>query len=171
MPSTVDYDFWCGPAPMHPPRRARFHYDWHWFWDYGAGDVGNQGVHEMDVARWFLGEKYVAPKTLSIGGRFGYVDDAETPNTLITFHDYYNAPLIMEVRGLPEKTGAKEMDQYRGATIGVVVECEGGASWSRITIARRPTTKTGRNSNVLRAASELILPISSKPCAAVAKAI
>ncbi len=126
VPSTVDYDFWCGPAPMHPPRRARFHYDWHWFWDYGAGDVGNQGVHEMDVARWFLGEKYVAPKTLSIGGRFGYVDDAETPNTLITFHDYYNAPLIMEVRGLPEKTGAKEMDQYRGATIGVVVECEGG---------------------------------------------
>jgi predicted dehydrogenase len=126
VPATVNYDLWCGPAPMTPPRRAKFHYDWHWFWDYGAGDIGNQGVHEVDVARWFLGEEAVSYKALSIGGRFGYVDDAETPNTLITFHDYKRAPLIMEVRGLPEKTDSRQMNKYKGAEIGVVVECEDG---------------------------------------------
>jgi extradiol dioxygenase family protein len=80
----------------------------------------------VDVARWFLGEKTVAFKTLSIGGRLGCEDDAETPNTLITFHDYYGTPLIMEVRGLPEKTGSKQMDNYKDTDIGVVIECEGG---------------------------------------------
>jgi predicted dehydrogenase len=126
VPATVDYDLWCGPAPMTPPRRRKFHYDWHWFWNYGAGDLGNQGVHEMDVARWFLGERTLSPHVLSIGGRLGYEDDAETPNTLIVFHNYVNAPLIFEVRGLPEKAGSDAMDQYKGASIGVIVECEGG---------------------------------------------
>jgi predicted dehydrogenase len=126
VPATVDYDLWCGPAPMTPPRRRHFHYDWHWFWNYGAGDLGNQGIHEMDVARWFLGEKTLSPRVLSVGGRLGYVDDGETPNTLIAFHDYRAAPLIMEVRGLPEKAGSKAMDKYKGADIGIVVECEGG---------------------------------------------
>jgi predicted dehydrogenase len=126
VPASVDYDLWCGPAPLTPPRRAKFHYDWHWFWDYGAGDLGNQGVHEVDVARWFLGEKTLPYKALSIGGRLGCVDDAETPNTLISFHDYKRAPLIMEVRGLPEKTGSAQMDTYKDAAVGVVIECEGG---------------------------------------------
>ncbi len=126
VPATVDYDLWCGPAPMTPPHRRKFHYDWHWFWNYGAGDLGNQGIHEMDVARWFLGEKTLSPRVLSIGGRLGYEDDAETPNTLIAFHDYEAAPLIFEVRGLPEKAGSKTMDKYKGADIGVIIECEGG---------------------------------------------
>jgi predicted dehydrogenase len=126
VPAGVDYDLWCGPAPLQAPRRAKFHYDWHWFWDYGAGDIGNQGVHEVDVARWFLGAQTVSPRVFSIGGRLACVDDAETPNTLIAFHDYDRAPLIMEVRGLPEKTGAEQMDNYKGAGIGVVIECEGG---------------------------------------------
>jgi predicted dehydrogenase len=126
VPETVDYDLWLGPAPMTPPRRKRFHYDWHWFWDYGAGDIGNQGIHEMDVARWFLGEQQLSPSILTIGGRLGYEDDAQTPNTLVMFHDYEKAPLIMEVRGLPEKTGSSKMDNYKGGTIGIVVECEGG---------------------------------------------
>jgi predicted dehydrogenase len=126
VPATVDYDLWCGPAPMTPPRRGRFHYDWHWFWNYGAGDLGNQGIHEMDVARWFLGEKTLSPRVLSVGGRLGYEDDGETPNTLIAFHDYKAAPLIMEVRGLPEKAGSKAMDKYKDVNIGIVVECEGG---------------------------------------------
>jgi predicted dehydrogenase len=126
VPATVDYDLWCGPAPMTPPRRGRFHYDWHWFWNYGAGDLGNQGIHEMDVARWFLGEKTLSPRVLSVGGRLGYEDDGETPNTLISFHDYKAAPLIMEVRGLPEKAGSKVMDKYREVNIGIVIECEGG---------------------------------------------
>lgn len=126
VPASVDYDLWSGPAPLTPPRREKFHYDWHWFWDYGAGDLGNQAVHEVDVARWFLGESVPAPRVMSIGGRLGYEDDAETPNTLIVFQDYLRAPLIMEVRGLPEKAGSKEMGAYKGGQIGVVVECEGG---------------------------------------------
>jgi predicted dehydrogenase len=126
VPPTVDYDLWCGPAPMTPPRRSKFHYDWHWFWNYGAGDLGNQGIHEVDVARWFLGEKALSPRVLSVGGRLGYEDDGETPNTLISFHDYKAAPLVMEVRGLPEKTGSKVMDKYKDVKIGIVVECEGG---------------------------------------------
>jgi predicted dehydrogenase len=126
VPTTVDYDLWCGPAPLTPPRRKNFHYDWHWFWDYGAGDLGNQGIHEVDVARWFLGEQTLSPRLMAVGGRLGYEDDAETPNTLIVFHDYARAPLIMEVRGLAEKTGSETLDTYKGAGIGIVVECEGG---------------------------------------------
>ena len=126
VPASVDYDLWCGPAPTTPPRRQKFHYDWHWFWNYGAGDMGNQGIHEMDVARWFLGEQTLSPRVLAVGGRLGYEDDAETPNTLMVFHDYLRAPLIMEVRGLPEKAGSSGMDNYKGAKVGIVVECEGG---------------------------------------------
>ncbi|MGA2177783.1 MAG: Gfo/Idh/MocA family oxidoreductase [Verrucomicrobiota bacterium] len=126
VPASVDYDLWCGPAPLTPPRRRQFHYDWHWFWDYGAGEVGNQAIHETDVARWFLGEQVLSPRVLALGSRFGYVDDGETPNTLVVFHDYVKAPLLIEVRGLPEKAGSREMDNYKGAKVGVVVECEGG---------------------------------------------
>jgi predicted dehydrogenase len=116
----------AGSADTAPPAQIPFHYDWHWFWNYGAGDLGNQGIHEMDVARWFLGENTLSPRVLSIGGRLGYEDDAETPNTLIAFHDYKAAPLIMEVRGLPEKAGSDTMDNYKGGKVGIVVECEGG---------------------------------------------
>jgi hypothetical protein len=74
-----------------------------------------------------LGEKALSPSVLSVGGRLGYVDDGTTPNTLIVFHDYKPAPLIFEVRGLPAKAGAKEMDVYRGAKVGVIVDLEGGS--------------------------------------------
>jgi predicted dehydrogenase len=126
IPSNIDYDLWSGPAPLIPPHRSKLHYDWHWFWNYGDGDIGNQGIHEMDVARWFLGEPALSPSILAVGGRLGYTDDAETPNTLIAFHDYPKAPLVMEVRGLPIKAHAKPMDKYKGVDIGVVIECEGG---------------------------------------------
>jgi predicted dehydrogenase len=55
VPRGVHYDLWLGPAPEHPFTKNRFHYNWHWFWDYGNGDLGNQGIHEVDVARWGLG--------------------------------------------------------------------------------------------------------------------
>jgi predicted dehydrogenase len=131
VPDSIDYDLWCGPAPLTPPRRnnaknGTVHYDWHWFWDYGCGDLGNQGIHEMDVARWFLGEMALAPTVFSVGGRLGYVDDAETPNTQIVYQDYAKAPLIFEVRGLPTKKESTQMDKYKGAGVGIVIECEGG---------------------------------------------
>ena len=126
IPPGVHYDLWCGPAPLEPLRRERLHYDWHWFWATGNGDIGNQGVHEMDMCRWMLGEQKLPPRVFSIGGRFGYVDDAETPNTQIAVLDYPAAPILFEVRGLPQKAGVSYMDQYRGVRIGIVIECENG---------------------------------------------
>ncbi len=131
IPDTVEYDLWCGPAPLDPPRRntpkfGTIHYDWHWFWAYGSGDLGNQGIHQMDICRWFLGEMELAPSVISVGGRLGYEDDGETPNTQLVFQGYEKAPLIFEVRGLPEAKDAKNMDKYKGASVGCVIECEGG---------------------------------------------
>jgi predicted dehydrogenase len=130
IPEGLDYDLWCGPAPNDPPRRngkqGSVHYDWHWFWATGNGDIGNQGIHQMDLCRWALGIGEISPRVMSLGGRFGYEDDAETPNTQIAFHDYAGAPLIFEVRGLPEKTGAKNMDKFLGAGVGCVIHCENG---------------------------------------------
>lgn len=138
IPPRVDYDLWCGPAPKQPLLRTKLHYDWHWVWPTGNGDLGNQGIHQMDIGRWILGEQQLSPRVWSIGGRLGYVDDGNTPNTLIAFHDYKAAPLIFEVRGLLSETGSKQMDKYRGADIGVVTDCEGGsmviASYSAATI-------------------------------------
>lgn len=126
IPSNIDYDLWCGPAPKGPLNRSRLHYDWHWVWATGNGDLGNQGIHQMDISRWFLGVNALSPRVFSVGGRFGYVDDGETPNTQIVFHDYPDAPLIFEVRGLPEKTGSERMDKFMGGSIAVIVHCEGG---------------------------------------------
>lgn len=127
IPAGIDYDLWCGPAPLRPLMREKLHYDWHWVWDTGNGDLGNQGIHQMDVARWFLGETALSPKVFSVGGRLGYIDDGETPNTMFVMHDYANAPLIFEVRGLPKSPEAKDqMDQYRGASVGLIVQYENG---------------------------------------------
>ena len=130
IPAGLDLDIWTGPAEMLPINRKMFHYDWHWVWNTGNGDLGNQGIHEMDVARWFLGENELSPAVLTVAGRLGYVDDGETPNTLLTCHSYAKAPLFFEVRGLPNKpvkAGMKEdMDKYKGASVGIVIECEGG---------------------------------------------
>ncbi|MBM3881123.1 MAG: Gfo/Idh/MocA family oxidoreductase [Verrucomicrobia bacterium] len=126
IPPEIDYDLWCGPAPKDPLMRKRLHYDWHWVWPTGNGDLGNQGIHQMDIARWFLGETTLSPRVLSVGGRLGYVDDGTTPNTQMVFHDYEQAPLIFEVRGLPERAGSNRMDQLMGGGVAVIIHCEGG---------------------------------------------
>ena len=127
FPAGIDQDLWFGPAQVKPLMRKKLHYDWHWIWDTGNGDLGNQGIHQMDIARWFMGEQSLSPKIWSVGGRLGYVDDGETPNTMFAVHDYANAPLIFEVRGLPQATGTEKMDDYRGnAGVGVYVQYEGG---------------------------------------------
>jgi predicted dehydrogenase len=127
IPPGIDYDLWCGPAPKEPLMRKKLHYDWHWVWPTGNGDLGNQGIHQMDMGRWALGETALSPRVLSVGGRLGYVDDGTTPNTMIVFHDYPAAPLIFEVRGLPAGAEDKDMDKYREVSIGLVVDCEGGS--------------------------------------------
>jgi predicted dehydrogenase len=81
VPPGVDYDLWTGPAPKREFTKNRFHYNWHWFWDTGNGDLGNQGIHEVDIARWGLGVTHPT-KVSAIGGKFMFDDDQETPNTI-----------------------------------------------------------------------------------------
>jgi len=115
IPTEVNYDLWSGPAPILPLTRKSFHYDWHWQWPYGNGDLGNQGIHQMDIARWFLGLDTLASNVLSYGGRFGYEDAGETPNTLVSALEFGpDKTIVFEVRGL--KTG-----DLLGAKVGVIV--------------------------------------------------
>ena len=126
IPESVDYNLWSGPAPMTSLMRKSLHYDWHWVWPTGNGDFGNNGIHFIDICRWFIGADKVAPRVVSIGGRFGYIDDGETPNTQIVFYDYKPTPIIFEVRGLPRAKGDSAMDEFRGTRAGTVVQCENG---------------------------------------------
>lgn len=103
IPDSLDYNLWCGPAPMDPVHRSKIHYNWHWIWEYGNGDLGNQGIHEMDKARWALNAMELPKGVFSVGGRLGYDDDGQTPNTQICSFDYGEKALIFEVRGLPTK--------------------------------------------------------------------
>jgi predicted dehydrogenase len=124
VPASVDYDLWCGPTPVAPIMRQHLHYEWHWFWATGDGEIGNNGPHTIDIARWALGQNQIPPRAMSIGGRFGVDDHAETPNTQIAIFDYQPAPMICEVRNLRQQ--GKDIGAYRGTNRGVVVDCEGG---------------------------------------------
>jgi len=87
VPPGVDYDLWLGPAPKRPFNRNRFHYNWHWNWDYGNGDMGNQGVHELDIARWGLGVT-LPTKVMAMGGHFMFDDMQNTPNALMAMFEF-----------------------------------------------------------------------------------
>lgn len=96
-PPGVNYDLWLGPAPAHRFTRNRWHYEWHWFWDYGTGDMGNDGIHQIDVARWGLGAGL--PKAVSAsGGQLFYNDDHETPDTQVVTFEYEDCYLLYEMR-------------------------------------------------------------------------
>ena len=104
VPAGVDWDLFLGPAPLRPFNVLRFKYNWHWFWDTGNGDIGNQGVHELDIARWALGDAAAPSRVISTGGKYGYVDDRETPNTQYADFEYPEARIAFEARGLPAGT-------------------------------------------------------------------
>jgi predicted dehydrogenase len=99
VPLGVDWDKFRGPAQMVPFTKNQFLYNWHWFWTTGNGDIGNQGVHEMDIARWGLGVD-LPRSVVASGGKYAYGDDQETPNTLLARFDYGDKELVFEVRGL-----------------------------------------------------------------------
>jgi predicted dehydrogenase len=132
----VDYKLWSAPRPVLPMRREQFHYDWHWQWAYGNGDIGNQGPHQLDVARWALGNADLPVRAMSIGGRWGYDDDGETANNQMAFYQFANnAPLLFDNRGLPMKDmnwtkGYEPVYRINGKTaaprIGNVIHCENG---------------------------------------------
>ena len=100
IPPGLNWDKFLGPAPMRAYNANRFQYNWHWFWDTGNGDIGNQGAHEMDMARWGLGKEGLPQGVSSTGGKYIYDDDQETPNTQMAAFDYGDAELMFEVRGI-----------------------------------------------------------------------
>jgi len=100
VPPGVNWDIFRGPAPMRPFNENRFKYKWHWFWDTGNGDIGNQGVHEMGIARWGLGDPEWPKTAYAFGGKYAYDDDQETPNTLTASFDFGGREIVFEVRGL-----------------------------------------------------------------------
>lgn len=118
-PKSVDYNVYLGPAPAAQVSRKQFHYDWHWQTPYGNGDLGNQGIHQMDLARWGLNVNQLSRRVFSYGGRLGYTDAGDTANTQVVVHDYGDQTLVFEVRGLETK-------DYKGAKVGVIYECEEG---------------------------------------------
>ncbi len=99
-PPGVNWDLFLGPAPMRPFNELRFRYNWHWFWDTGNGDIGNQGVHELGLARWAMGDPEYPKSVVSYGGKYAYDDDQETPNTLTSSFDFGGREISFEVRGL-----------------------------------------------------------------------
>jgi predicted dehydrogenase len=99
-PLGLNWDMFLGPAPMRPYNELRYKYNWHWFWDTGNGDIGNQGVHQMDIARWGLGDVTWPKSAVSTGGKYAYTDDQETPNTQLASFDYGDKEIVFEVRGI-----------------------------------------------------------------------
>ncbi len=87
-PAHVDYDTWVGPAPFLPFQANRFHYNWHWFHNFGTGDMGNDGVHELDYARWGLGVETHPSKISALGGKLFHDDDQEFPDTQQVAFEY-----------------------------------------------------------------------------------
>jgi len=118
-PAALDFNIWTGPAPEQPYHENIVHYRWHWFWDFGNGDIGNQGVHEMDKARWFIPNAQWPKSVITFGGRFTGKDQGQTPNTEVTVMDYDGTLLIFEVRG-------QKSPGYFGQGVGNVLHFEAG---------------------------------------------
>ncbi len=123
-PFDLDYDLWLGPAQHELAYRNSFHYDWHWMWSFGNGDVGNQGPHEMDLIRWALNDPTDYPEIVeSMGGRFVWNDAGETPNVLLTRYVYNGIPCTFEVNDIPNQNRTMS---YKGVGVGIVVTTEEG---------------------------------------------
>jgi predicted dehydrogenase len=114
-PEQLAFDLWLGPAPKQPYHPNLVHYNWHWFWDFGNGEIGNQGVHEIDVARWAIPHATLPTRVWSLGGRFAYQDQGQTPNTQMAVYEFGDVKLVFEVRGLVGKDkrfGFKVLNEY-----------------------------------------------------------
>jgi hypothetical protein len=107
IPTGMDFDLWCGPAPKVVPTRKKLHYDWHWVQVTGNGDLGNQNPHELDKARWGLQKQELPKRVVSLGGRLGYIDNGDVANSQVTIFQWDDAVLISDVRGLPITTPVK----------------------------------------------------------------
>ena len=118
-PPELNWDIFLGPAPARAFNENRYKYNWHWFWETGNGDIGNQGIHELDYARWGLNQAGNPKAACSGGGKFVYDDDQQTPNTLSVIYSYGDCELTFEVRGLMTG-GESEMDLRGQNFVGVL---------------------------------------------------
>ncbi len=118
-PKGLDFNLWLGPVTEQPYHENLVHYRWHWQWDFGNGDIGNQGVHEIDKARWGIPGGTLPKSVISIGGRFGPKDMGQTANTQVAIYDYGDTQLIFEVRGL-------KTDKFHGEAVGNIYHYEQG---------------------------------------------
>ena len=114
-PETLDFDLWLGPAKKRPFNANLVHYNWHWNWDFGNGEIGNQGVHQMDIARWGIPGGTLPKRVISMGGRWvnstegkpPFTDQGQTPNMQVTVFDFGDCLLVFEVAGLNGRTMIK----------------------------------------------------------------
>jgi len=128
IPSGVDYDLWCGPAEKRKLHRKGLHYDWHWDWNTGNGEMGNWGVHILDDVRNVgLADRVSLPKRMLVGGgRMLWNDAAETPNVHFAYYDTGSIPVLFDLSNLSIKPGSKGEPAYMGTRSGYTVHCEGG---------------------------------------------
>jgi predicted dehydrogenase len=122
-PASVNHDLWCGPAPTKL-ERVKYHYDWHWFWDYGNAELGNNGPHILDLCRTAIGAEEFPTSVTSIGGRYAWDDNGQTPNTHILRYEFAQAPVTFEIRNLPSAKGKMDTCNYMGINYGMVIEGE-----------------------------------------------
>ena len=118
-PAELDFNIWLGPAQEQAYHENLVHYRWHWFWDFGNGDAGNQGVHQMDIARWLIPNATWPKSVISFGGRYANGDQGQTPNALVSVFDYGDTQLIFETRGLKSPA-------FRGQTVSNILHFEAG---------------------------------------------
>ncbi|MEQ1824967.1 MAG: Gfo/Idh/MocA family oxidoreductase [Pirellula sp.] len=119
VPSSVNYDLWLGPAPQTKLMRKQFHYDWHWDWSTGTGELGNNGIYQLNEVRLALGQNTLPKRVLSLGGRFTFDDDGQTPNTQLALFQYEPGPMVVfELRNLPSEKGPRSINKK--------IKCERG---------------------------------------------
>ena len=138
IPDSIDYELWCGPAKKLPIYRNTLQYDCRYDWNTGDGETVDQGIHELDVARWWLGEKSIPRRTISIGGRFMWDDAGQATNAHIMYYDFATAPVFHEIYNITAPSfvdglnifktkGTRAESTLRRGTYGLIVACEEGS--------------------------------------------
>lgn len=125
-PPSLDYNLWLGPCQDRPILRPRLHYDWHWDFNTGNGDIGNQAPHEFDLISWVLGDPEFTGGIKCIGNRFGWNDAGNTPNLHTAWYKLAGVQVVFEVNDMTIKPDVNASPAYKGLRVGVVISCEGG---------------------------------------------
>jgi hypothetical protein len=163
IPDHIDYDLWCGPSPNEPLMRRRLHFDWHWIWNTGNGDLGNQGIHQMDMCCRAIGQGKLAPRVISVGGRFGWNDDGRLYSTTINLSRSFS-----RLRKCPRKKGLTIDPITRESDAETLYIARADTSPAENPAADGLMTMTARKlSSSSAAAQESTSRTLSMPCAAI----